>query len=200
MIAWQTFENVLQWLLHFPAGAGDASGRLVIGSPRQDRHEFFEPVDDAVGEMVGKVEHRRGQNGIPAYGVKIPPMLRAHSRPSAANSSKSISGPARSTMATPASRAGCRCSGRMGFAGVGRLLRSVATTSSRSGMIAPSTRNRHGSYSRAYSRGGGLGTRRTSRRRAISVGEVQIRTPRSASSSWSRSPTALVPETHRPEP
>lgn len=69
MIAWQTFENVLQWLLHFPDGAGDASGRLVIGSPRQDRHEFFEPVDDAVGEMVGKVEHRRGQNGIPAYGV-----------------------------------------------------------------------------------------------------------------------------------
>ncbi len=81
MTAWQTSENVLQWLLHFPAGAGDASGRLVIGSPRRDTHEFLEPVDDAVGEMVGKVEHRRGQNGMPAFGAKVAQLLRAHSRP-----------------------------------------------------------------------------------------------------------------------
>lgn len=60
---------------------------------------------------------------------------------------------ARSTMATPASRAGRRCSGRMGFAGVGRFCRS--TTSWRSGMSAPSTLNRHGSYS-------GDGSRHTS--------------------------------------
>jgi len=90
--AWQTSENVLQWLLHFPAGAGDASGRLVIGSPRQDTHEFLEPVDDAVGEMVGKVEHRRGQNGILAFGAKVAQLLRAHSRPSAVNSSKTLAG------------------------------------------------------------------------------------------------------------
>ncbi len=66
----------------------------------------------------------------------------------------------RSTMATPASRAGRRCSGRIGLAGVGRFLRS--TTPSRSGMIAPSTLNRHGSYSGRM----GLGTRRIRRRRA----------------------------------
>ncbi len=82
----------------------------------------------------------------------------------------SISGPARSTTATPASRAGRRCSDRIGIAGVGRFLRSVATTPSRSGMIAPSTLNRHGSYS------GGrcLGTHRISRRRAISAAKSRL--------------------------
>lgn len=93
---------------------------------------------------------------------------------------------ARSTMATPASRAGRRCSGRMGFAGVGRFCRS--TTSWRSGMSAPSTLNRHGSYPG----GMGLGTRRSSRRRVISAGDIQVRTPRSASSSRSRSPRSAA--------
>lgn len=92
-------------------------------------------------------------------------------------------------MDTPASRADRRCSGSMGFAAVGRLLRSAATTSSRSGMIAPSTLNPRGSYPGEMV----IGTRRISRRRAISVGEVQVRTPRSASSSRSCSPMSAVP-------
>ncbi len=100
----------------------------------------------------------------------------------------SISGPARSTKATPASRAGRRCSGRIRLAGVGRFLRSVATTPSRSGMIAPSTLNRHG----LYSRGRGLGTRRISRRRGCSSASYE------ESAAWCancRSPPS--PETSR---
>jgi hypothetical protein len=72
------FRNVLQRLLHFPNGSVDASSRLVIGSPRQDAHEFLEHVDRAVGEMAGKVEHCRSQDGMPTSGVKGAQMLRAH--------------------------------------------------------------------------------------------------------------------------
>ena len=49
------FRNVLERLLNFPDGTGDAGGRLIVGSPRQGADQFLEHVDCAVGQMAREV-------------------------------------------------------------------------------------------------------------------------------------------------
>lgn len=75
------FRNVLERLLNLPDGTGDAGGRLIIGSPRQDADQFLEHVDCAVGQMAGKMQDRCSQHGVPAFGVEVAQMLRAHPHP-----------------------------------------------------------------------------------------------------------------------
>ena len=64
-------RNVPQLFLNLPHGTSDAGGCLIVGPSRQDAHEFLKHVDGAVGQMAGKVQYRRGQHGMPAFGVEI---------------------------------------------------------------------------------------------------------------------------------
>ena len=92
-------------------------------------------------------------------------------------------------MATPASCAGRRCSGRIGLAGEGQIFLLSGDR-----MIEIGGRSRQGPESargRAHE-GKGLGTRRISRSRAISARDVQVPVPSSASSSRSFSPRRAV--------